>query len=51
LTSGIVTTGGASGSASVSPATTTSYSLNCNSGAFTGSVTVRVLTIQEVPPR
>jgi hypothetical protein len=43
--------GGASGSISANPATTTSYSLNCNSGAFTGSVTVRVLTITEVPPR
>lgn len=32
-------------------ATTTTFSLNCQSNPFTGSVTVRVLSINETPPR
>jgi hypothetical protein len=36
---------------SVSPLKTTNYRITCDSGVFTESITVRVLSITEVPPR
>jgi len=50
LTGAIVKSNGPSGSAPVSPAATTVYSLNCNAGTYFASTTVRVLTIDECNP-
>jgi hypothetical protein len=46
-----VGSGGPTGNVVVSPTTTTPYNLNCDSGVFAASTTVRVFSIIEVPPR
>jgi hypothetical protein len=51
IAGGIIATGGGSGNVNVSPLVTTPYTLNCNRGTFTDEATVRVLSINEVPPR